>query len=147
DSVVAGRTSSTLGDLLGNNTGAAGMLANAGTSDRVFNLVNLDPNTVDLRGVSHSALPATGRSYLPAANANTLNAVISGSDAGTVDLRGARTSVDPDSLKTQIDGIFGKRTQGDEPPDPANRAPSEEIDRIFQSQHGVTEMDRQMDKA
>jgi hypothetical protein len=77
-------------------------------SPNVFNRVNLDPNFVDFRGMFRNSLPGTAQSYLPAANANAINAVLTGADANVVDLESAtKTSVDPKSVQTQINGIFG----------------------------------------
>jgi hypothetical protein len=148
DSVVAGQTSSTLGNLLGDNpAGNTNSYTYLGNSGNLINLVNLDPNVVDFGGMFRNSTPTAGRSYLPAANANALNAVLTGSDAEVVDLSG-KTSTDPKSLKTQIDGLFGNRVLGTEPPDPMNRPAGQEIDKIFQSpQSGMTEIDRRMDKS
>jgi len=121
ESAVAGQTSNMLGNLLGNNTSHFNTSSNpalAGIAPNVFNVMNLDPNVVDFRGMFHNSLPGTGYSYLPAANANALNAVLTGSNPGVVDLRSAtKTSVDPKSLQTQINGIFGH-------PVPAAESPS-----------------------
>jgi hypothetical protein len=121
DSVMAGRTSTMLGNVLGNSSSVNSKYAldHPVASPNVFNQVNLDPNVVDFREMFHNSLPGTARSYLPAANANALHAVLTGSDAEVVDLRqAAKTSVDPKSLQTQIDGIFGKPLRISEPPEP-----------------------------
>ncbi len=126
DSVAAGQTSNMLGNLLGNNSSSVGPNNSAipGISPNVFNQVNLDPNVVDFRGKFRNSLPGTAMSYLPPTNANALNTVLTGSDPGFVDLRGAtRTSVDPKSLQTQFDGIFGKRVPMIQPPDPTVSRP------------------------
>ncbi len=137
DSVAAGLTSNMLGNVLGNNSPSVSPnnFAIPGISPNVFNQVNLDPNVVDFRGMFRNSLPGTAKSYLPAANANALNAVLTGSDAGVVDLRGAaRTSIDPKSLQTQIDGIFGKPVPMSQPPDPTVGSPqAQEIQKLFQS--------------
>ncbi len=93
-------------------------------SPNVFNQVNLDPNVVDFRGMFRNSLPGTASSYLPAANANALNAVLTGSDPGVVDLRDATTrSVDPKSLQTEINGIFGHPVPAVESPNPMGSRP------------------------
>jgi hypothetical protein len=104
-------------------------------SPNVFNQVNLDPNVVDFRGMFRNSLPGTASSYLPAENANALHAVLTGSDAGVVDLSGAaKTSVDPKSVQTQIDGMFGKHVPVNDPPDPMlGHSQAQEIDKLFQS--------------
>jgi len=137
EAAAAGQTSSMLGNLLGDNTtlvNTGSFPSNTTISPNVFNQVNLDPNVVDFRGMFRNSLPETARSYLPAANANALNAVLTGSDAGVVDLRGAaRTSVDPKSLQNQIHGIFGGAVPANEPPDPmVSRPQVQEIDKILQ---------------
>ena len=143
DSATAGQTSNMLGNLLGNNPShfnASDNPALAGIPPNVFNVTNLDPNVVDFRGMFHNSLPQTGYSYLPAANANALNAILTGSDAGVVDLRGAtKTSVDPKSVQTQIGGIFAKPVLAAEPPNPTvSRPPADsekqtkmQIDSLF----------------
>jgi hypothetical protein len=147
---VAGQTSNMLGNLLGDNTRGVNTSAFPGytaISPNVFNQVNLDPNVVDFRGMFHNSLPGMPSSYLPAANANALNAVLTGSDAGIVDLSGAaRTWVDPKSVQTQIHGIFGNLVAVGEPPNPVGRPQAQEIDKIFQppqatsgTEHAATE--------
>jgi hypothetical protein len=142
ESVVAGQTSNLLGKQLGDKISPvdANNFPYATISPNVFNQVNQDPSIVDFRGMFRNSLPGTARSYLPAANANALNAILTGSDAGVVDMSGgARTSVDPKSLQTQINVIFGNRVSVSEPPDPmAGHAPAQEIDKIFQSTQQTT---------
>jgi hypothetical protein len=138
ESAVAGQTSNMLGNLLGDNASPGSTNnspAYAVLSPRVLNPVNVDPNVVDFRGMFPISPPGMPSSYLPAANANALHAVLTGSDAGVVDLSGAtRTSVDPKSLQRQIDGIFGHTVPVSEPPDPmGSRAQAQEIGKIFQS--------------
>ena len=127
ESAVAGQTSNMLGNLLGDNPSSVNTSnspAYTGISPNVFNQVNLDPNVVDFRGMFRNSLPGTARSYLPATNANALHAVLTGSDAGVVDLSGAaRTSIDPKSVQTQIDGIFRNAVPGSAPPDPLGGRP------------------------
>jgi hypothetical protein len=67
-------------------------------------------------------------------NASTLNLVNLGSDAGTVDLRNAtKTSVDPQSLKNQIDGVLTNRSPASEPPGPQVVPPqAQDIELLFQ---------------
>ena len=121
ESAVAGKTSETLGELLSGATTPAGLVP----APRPYTPVNLDPNLVDLRGIRPGA-SATGSSYLPAANANRLNTVITGSDPSTVDLRGAnKNSVN--SLKIQIDSLFGAPVA----PPPTTAPSPQEIDQIF----------------
>jgi hypothetical protein len=101
-------------------------------SPNVFNQVNLDPNVVDFRGKSGNSLPGTTSSYLPAGNANALNAILTGSDPGVVDLSHAGTSVDPHALQTQIDGMFGKHGPHSDPPDPMVGGQQAEIKKLLQ---------------
>jgi hypothetical protein len=112
ESVSAGQTSSLLGGLLGEPAAlgaASGNPLSAGATPNLFNSVNLDPNVVDFRGMFRNSLPTTGNSYLPAANVNALHAVLTGSDSSVVDLSHASTtSVDPKSVQTQINTIFGR---------------------------------------
>jgi hypothetical protein len=114
-----------LGNLLGNKPqplNTSNLPADTSISPNVFNQVNLDPNVVDFRGMFHNSLPGTARSYLPAANANALNAVLTGSDAEVVDLRGAaRTSVDlpdfylsPHRLEIPLHAVDANRDAVDE---------------------------------
>lgn len=120
-SAVAGRTSETLAELLSGTTTPAAVAV----APKTYTPVNLDPNLVDLRGIGPGA-PAAASSYLPAANANRLNAVITGSDPSTVDLRGAnKDSVN--SLKSQIDSLFGAPVA----PPPTSAPSPQEIDQIF----------------
>lgn len=102
-------------------------------SPSVFDRVNLDPNVVDFRGMFRNSLPGTTSSYLPAGNANALNAILTGSEPGVVDLsHAAGTSVDPHALQTQIDGMFGTHGAHSEPPDPMVGGQQAEIKKLFQ---------------
>ncbi len=152
EAAVAGQTSNMLGNVLGNNTPPANPSnspAYTALSPNVFKSVNLDPNVVDFRGMFHNSSSGMAGSYLPAANANALNAVLTGSDAGVVDLRGAtRTSVDPKSLQTQINGIFGNNVPASEPPDPrVGRPQAQEINSLFQSPQAATGTQRSATEA
>lgn len=118
-SAVAGRTSDALGNLL--NTTSTPPLPN------VVNQVNLDPNVVDFRGIGSGSQPPASRSYLSGDNANRLQTVITGSDSSVVDLSHS-AKVDPKSLKTQIDVLFGAPV----PPPATSPSQSQEIDEIFQ---------------
>ena len=137
DAVVAAQTSGLLGKQLGDKTPPFDLSKFPYTppSPNAFNQVNLDPNVVDFRGMFRNSLPGTARSYLPAESANALNAILTGSDAGVVNLSGAgRTSVDPNLVQTQIDGILGKRAAVSEPPDPMVERPQvREIDKLLHS--------------
>lgn len=120
-SAVAGKTSETLGELLSGTTTPAVVTP----APKPYTPVNLDPNVVDFRGIGHGASD-TASSNLPAANANRLNTVITGSDSSTVDLRGAnKNSVN--SLKSQIDSLFGTPVA----PPPTSAPSPQEIDQIF----------------
>ncbi|HEX8926169.1 MAG TPA: tetratricopeptide repeat protein, partial [Terriglobales bacterium] len=122
-SAAAGKTSETLGDILSGATTAPG--APAAPAPKQYMPVNVDPNLVDLRGIGPGT-PASASSNLPAANANRLNAVITGSDPSTVDLRRANKS-SVNSLKSQIDSLFGGPVAT-----PDSSAPSpQDIDQIF----------------
>lgn len=133
---AAGQTSRTLGNLLGGNTSPGNLSSNpaiTGTSPNVFNQVNLDPNVVDFRGMFRNSLPGTGNSYLPGANANALNAVLTGSDSSVVDMSAAKGSVDPESLKSQLDGVLANHKLISEPPDPLVVLPeARDIELLFQ---------------
>jgi hypothetical protein len=110
ESLAAGQTSNMLGSVLGSpsTSSKTDYSSFTGASPNVFNQVNLDPNVVDFRGMFRNNLPTTALSYLPAANANVINAILTGSDANVVDMRGAaKTSIDPKQIQTQINGIFG----------------------------------------
>lgn len=120
-SAVARRTSENLGELLSVATAPAPNPPAA----KPYTSVNLDPNLVDLRGIGPGS-PARATSYLPAANANRLNAAITGSDPSTVDLRRLnKTSID--SLKSQIDLLFGSPVAPSTDPAPS----PQDIDQIF----------------
>jgi ribosomal protein L29 len=103
---AAAQTSGALGQLLGNAPANTGNL-------------NFDQLT-------HSSITNP--------NASTLNLVNLGSDAGTVDLRNAtKTSVDPQSLKNQIDGVLTNRAPASEPPSPQIVPPqAQDIELLFQ---------------
>jgi hypothetical protein len=102
-------------------------------SPNAFNWVNLDPSAVDSQGELRNSLPGTARSYLPAAGANALNAILNGFSAEVVDLSHAtKTSVDPHALQTQIDGMFGKHGPHSEPPDPMVGGRQAEIKKLLQ---------------
>ncbi len=143
ESAAATQTSNMLGNLLGNNAppvGPANFPAYSGIFANVFNPVNIDPNVVDFRGVFRNSVLGPALSSLPAANANALNAVLTGSDARIVDLRGAaRTSVNPQLLQTQIHGIFGNPVPVRETSVPTvDRPQVQEIEKLFQSPPATT---------
>jgi tetratricopeptide (TPR) repeat protein len=131
EAALAGETRKLLGKQLGDKTPPFDLskFPYTSPSPNAFNQVNLDPNVVDFRGKFRNSLPATAFSYLPAVSANGLNAVLTGSDSGVVDLSGAeKTSVDPKSLQAQIDGMFGKHIPASEPPSPQ----AQEIMKLLQ---------------
>ena len=114
----AATTSNALGNLLGttrdfSNNGFGG-------SANPLNLVNLDPNVVDFRGMGHTSSANPNSSFL--------NTVITGFDSNTVDLGNARKNyVDPKLLQGQINGVLGHPGSG-----PAQMSPQEQIDNLFQ---------------
>ena len=139
EAALAGETRKLLGKQMGDKAPPFDLskFPYAPISPNVFNWVNYDPNAVDLqeqyRNSLHNSLPETGRSYLPAANANAQNAILNGSSAEVVDLSHApRTSVNPQALQTRIDGIFGKHVPANEPPDPVVGQQQAEIKKLLQ---------------
>lgn len=115
----AARTSDALGNLLGSaqdisNTGPGG-------SANSLNLVNLDPNVVDFRGMGHTSSANPNSSFL--------NTVITGSDSNTVDLGNVKNNyVAPKLLEGQINSLLGHPVSG-----PTQLSPQEQIDKLFQS--------------
>ena len=113
----AAKTSNALGDLLG---AAQGIPSDGpGGSANPLNLVNLDPNVVDFRGMGHTSSTNPNSSFL--------NTVITGSDGNTVNLGSTNKTFDPKSLQSQINNMFGKTL-----PRPAHISPQEQIDKLFQ---------------
>lgn len=114
----AARTSNALGNLLGTtqdipNNGPWG-------SASPLNLVNLDPNVVDFRGLGHTSSTNPNSSFL--------NTVITGSDSNTVDLSNLKKNYfAPKLLEGQIDSLLGHPVSG-----PAQLSPQEQIDKLFQ---------------
>jgi tetratricopeptide (TPR) repeat protein len=118
DAANAARNSNALGSLLG--TTPSGLGNAPGALPSPLNLVNLDPNVVDFRGIGHTSSANPNSSFL--------NTVITGSDSNTVDLGNGRIHyVDPKSLKGQINDVLGN-------PIPAGgqTSPQEQIDKLFQ---------------
>ena len=113
----AARTSNALGNLLG----TAQDISSDGPGGRAnpLNLVNLDPNVVDFRGMGHTSSTNPNSSFL--------NTVITGSDSNTVNLGSANKTFDPKTLESQINNVFGKTV-----PRPAQISPQEQIDNLFQ---------------
>jgi tetratricopeptide (TPR) repeat protein len=118
DAANAAKTSNALGGLLGavqdNSRNAPGSIPSP------LNLVNLDPNVVDFRGIRHTSSANPNSSFL--------NTVITGSDSNTVNLGNVKTNhIDPKFLEGQINSVLGN-------PVPAG-APiplQEQIDKLFQ---------------
>ena len=114
----AAKTSNALGNLLGtaqdfSNTGAW-------KSANPLNLVNLDPNVVDFRGIGHTSSTNPNSSFL--------NTVITGSDSNTVDLSNVRKNhFAPKVLEGQIDGLLGHPVSGT-----AQTSAQEQIGKLFQ---------------
>ena len=114
----AAKTSNSLGELLGTSQA---------TSDRApavalspLNLVNLDPNVVDFRGMGHTSSPNPNSSFL--------NTVITGSDSNTVDLRKAgKNYVDLKLVEDQINHVLRNPVSA-----AAQISPQEQIDKLFQ---------------
>lgn len=112
----AAKTSSVLGNLLGTAQAIGPKdLANP------LNLVNLDRNVVDFRGMGHTLSSNPNSSFL--------NTVITGSDSNTVDLSNPNKSyVTPELLEGQINSVLGHPVSG-----PAQISPQEQIDKLFQA--------------
>ena len=114
----AAKTSNTLGNLLATAQANSGNAP--GGPPSALNLVNLDPNVVDFRGMGHTS------SVNP--NSSFLNTVTTGSDSNTVDLGTARNNyVDPKLLQGQINSILGNPV-----PAAAQVSPQEQIGKLFQ---------------
>jgi tetratricopeptide (TPR) repeat protein len=118
NAATAANTSYSLGNLLGTRQGIADS-SPAGPRNPL-NLVNLDANVVDFRGIRHTSSANRNSSFL--------NTVITGSDSNTVDLGNARRNyVDPKVVEGQINSVLGH-------PGPAKpqMSPQEQIDKLFQ---------------
>jgi len=114
----AAKTSNALGNLLGTAQGSTGN-SPAGPLNPL-NLVNLDPNVVDFRGIGHTSSANPNSSFL--------NTVITGSDSNTVDLGSAKKNyVDPKLLEGQINSVLGNPV-----PAAAQISPQEQIEKLFQ---------------
>ena len=114
----AAKTSNALGNLLGTAQADSGNAPGGPPSP--LNLVNLDPNVVDFRGMGHTS------SVNP--NSSFLNTVITGSDSKTVDLGNASKSyVDPKLIESQINSVLGNAV-----PAAAQVSPQQQIDKLFQ---------------
>src|SRR6185437_1727132 len=114
----AAKTSYVLGNLLGPAQDSASNHPEGTPSP--LNLVNLDPNVVDFRGMGHTSSANPNSSFL--------NTVVTGSDSNTVDLgRANKNYVDPKWLESQINSVLGNPA-----PAPAQISPQEEIDKLFQ---------------
>ena len=112
----AAKTSNTLGNLLATAQANSGNAP--GGPPSALNLVNLDPNVVDFRGMGHTS----------SANPNSrfLNTVVTGSDSNTVDLANVKKN-DPRLLRGQINDILGNPV-----PAAAQVSPQEQIGKLFQ---------------
>lgn len=120
DAANAAKTSHALGNLLGTAQGSSGNAPWGPASP--LNLVNLDPNVVDFRGIAptSSANP----------NSSFLNTVITGSDSNTVDVGNVKKNyAAPKLLEGQINSLLGHPLSG-----PALISPQEQIDQLFQPQ-------------
>jgi hypothetical protein len=116
----AAKTSDALGNLLGTPQGIAD--SSPGGPANSLNLVNLDPNVVDFRGIGHTSSANPNSSFL--------NTVITGSDSNTVELGNANKNyVDPKLLEGQINSVLGHPV-----PAALQISPQEEIDKLFQPQ-------------
>ena len=113
----AATTSRGLGNLLGTAQGGG---TTPGGHPNSLNLVNLDPNVVDFRGMGHTSSANPNSSFL--------NTVVTGSDSNTVDLANV-TKNDPRLLRGQINDILANPV-----PAAAQVSPQEQIDRLFQPQ-------------
>jgi hypothetical protein len=114
----AAKTSDSLGNLLGTSRGMADS-SRAGPPNPL-NLVNLDANVVDFRGIGHTSSANPNSSFL--------NTVITGSDSNTVDLGNAKTNyVDPKLLEGQINSVLGHPVSAE-----PQTSPQEQIDKLFQ---------------
>ena len=114
----AAKTSNALGTLLG----TAQDIPNNGPwgSASPLNLVNLDPNVVDFRGMGHTSSTNPNSSFV--------NTVITGSDSNTVDLSNLKKNyIAPKLLEGQIDSLLGHPISG-----PGQISPQEQIDKLFQ---------------
>ncbi|HEY6248457.1 MAG TPA: hypothetical protein VI685_00775, partial [Candidatus Angelobacter sp.] len=114
----AATTSNALGNLLGTAQGGSGTTLESHPNS--LNLVNLDPNVVDFRGMGHTSSANPNSSFL--------NTVVTGSDTNTVDLANAKKN-DPRLLRGQINDILASPV-----PAAAQVSPQEQIDRLFQPQ-------------
>jgi tetratricopeptide (TPR) repeat protein len=114
----AATTSNALGNLLGTAQGGSGTAP--GGHPNSLNLVNLDPNVVDFRGMGHTSGANPNSSFL--------NTVVTGYDSNTVDLANAKKE-DPRLLRGQINDILANPV-----PAAAQVSPQEQIDRLFQPQ-------------
>jgi tetratricopeptide (TPR) repeat protein len=112
----AAKTSNALSNLLDTAQGSSGN-ARGGPSSPL-NLVNLDPNVVDFRGMGHTSSANPNSSFL--------NTVVTGSDSNTVDLANAKRN-DPKLLQGQINKILGNQV-----PAAAQSSPQDQIERLFQ---------------
>jgi hypothetical protein len=86
-----------------------------------LNLVNLDPNVVDFRGMGHTSSANPNSSFL--------NTVITSSESNTVDIGSAKKNyVDPKLLEGQINSVLGNPV-----PAAAQISPQEQIEKLFQA--------------
>lgn len=116
----AAKTSHDLGSLLGAAPGIANN-APAGPANSL-KLVNLDPNVVDFRGIGHTSSANPNSSFL--------NTVLTGSDSNSVDLSNVKKNyVDPKLLEGEINSVLANPVPA---PAPAEIAPQEQIDKLFQ---------------
>lgn len=121
----AAKTSDALGNLLGTTQANAGDAPGAPRS--TLNLVNLDPNVVDFRGMGHTSSTNPNSSFL--------NTVIAGSDSNTVYLGNANKNyVDPKLLEGQINDVLGNPA-----PAAAKVSPQAQINNLFHPSQPTSE--------
>jgi tetratricopeptide (TPR) repeat protein len=105
------------------------------TSGALAQLLGEAPHTTGLFGDQLPHSPVIDQ------NASPLSLVNLGSDPEVVDLHGATgISVDPESLKTQLDGVLANPTLPTAPPDPRAEMPQvEDIDLLFEPPQAVSQ--------
>jgi tetratricopeptide (TPR) repeat protein len=112
------KTSNALGSLLGTAARSSGNGPLGPLNS--LNLVNLDPNVVDFRGMVHTSSANPNSSFL--------NTVITGSDSNTVDMGNLKKNyIDPKLLEGEINNVLANPVAA-----PAQISPQEQIDKLFQ---------------
>ena len=114
----AAKTSNALGNLLGTAARSSGNGPLGPLNS--LNLVNLDPDVVDFRGMGHTSSANPNSSFL--------NTVITGSDSNTVDMGNLKKNyIDPKLLQGEINRVLANPV-----PVPAQMSPQEQIGKLFQ---------------